>query len=121
MPQTGFDSGQRRARIAVLNKATGSARQFGEKTGYQRVGRLWATYRFNKGTKALREGALDAYNTVMFQLQYSGNAAKALTRESLIEYKGRIFQIQSLNGDEEDNKIAITATEMTTVVTIVNP
>lgn len=119
MAQTGFDSGQRQARITVLNKATGSARQFGEKTSYQRVGKLWATYRWNKGTRALREGALDAYNTVMFQLQYSGNAAKAITRESLIEYDDRIYQIQSLNSDHRDNKIVITATEMTTQVNII--
>lgn len=119
MAQTGFDSGQRLARISVLNKATGSARQFGEKTSYQRVGQLWATYRWNKGTRALREGALDAYNTVMFQLQYSGNAAKAITRESLIEYDDRIYQIQSLNSDRRDNKIVITATEMTTQVNII--
>ena len=119
MAQTGFDSGQRQARITVLNKATGSARQFGEKTSYHRVGKLWATYRWNKGTRALREGALDAYNTVMFQLQYSGNAAKAITRESLIEYDDRIYQIQSLNSDHRDNKIVITATEMTTQVNII--
>ncbi len=119
MPQIGFDSGQRTARITVLNKATG-ARQFGEKTGYRRVGQLSATYRFNKGTRALREGALDAYNTVMFQLQYSGNAANAITRESLIEYDDRIYQIQSLNADRRDNKIVITATEMTTQVNIIN-
>lgn len=119
MAQTGFDSGQRLARITVLNKATGSARQFGEKTSYQRVGKLCATYRWNKGTRALREGALDAYNTVMFQMQYSGNAAKAITRESLIEYDDRIYQIQSLNSDHRDNKIVITATEMTTQVNII--
>lgn len=118
MAQTGFDSGQRLARITVLNKAT-AARQFGEKTSYQRIGQLWATYRWNKGTRALREGALDAYNTVMFQLQYSGNAAKAITRESLIEYDGKIYQIQSLNSDRRDNKIVITATEMTTQVNII--
>ena len=118
MPQIGFDSGQRTARITVLNKATG-ARQFGEKTGYQRVGQLWATYRFTKGTRALREGALDAYNTVMFQLQFSGNAAKAITRESLIEHDGKIYQIQSLNSDHRDNKIVITAAEMTTQVNII--
>lgn len=120
MAQIGFDSGQRMARITVLNKVTGSERQFGEKTSYQRIGQLWATYRWNKGTRALREGALDAYNTVMFQLQYSGNAAKAITRESLIEYDGKIYQIQSLNSDRRDNKIVITATEMTTQVNIIN-
>jgi hypothetical protein len=56
----------------------------------------------------------------MFQLQYSGNAAKAITRESLIEHEDRIYQIQSLNSDRRDNKIVITATEMTTQVNIIN-
>jgi len=103
----------------VLNKATRSARQSGDKTSHQRIGKLWAAYRWNKGTRALREGALDAYNTVMFQFQYSGNAAKAITRESLIEYDGKIYQIQSLNSGRRDNKIVITATEMTTQVNII--
>jgi hypothetical protein len=116
---TGFTSGMRNHRITILNKVQPSERQFGEKTGYRREGSLNSSYEFNKGTKALREGALDAYDSVMFRLNFSGNVAKKITRESLIEMHGKIYQIQSLNEDYHDNKIIIRATEMTTQVNIV--
>ena len=109
----------RNHRVTILNKVQPSERQFGEKTGYKREGSLNSSYEFNKGTKALREGALDAYDSVMFRLNFSGNVAKKITRESLIEMHGKIYQIQSLNEDYHDNKIIIRATEMTTQVNIV--
>ena len=107
----------RNHRVNILNKVQPSDRQFGEKTGYQRDGSLWSSYKFNKGTKALREGALDAYDTVVFQMNFSANVK--ITRDSLIECNGKIFQIQSLNDDHHENKIVVTATEMTTQVNIV--
>ena len=109
----------RNHRITILNKVAPAERAFGEKTGYKREGSLSSSYEFNKGTKALREGALDAYDSVIFRLNFSGNVAKKITRESLIEMHGKIYQIQSLNEDYHDNKIIIRATEMTTQVNIV--
>ena len=109
----------RNHRITILNKVAPAEKAFGEKTGYKRDGSLSSSYEFNKGTKALREGALDAYDSVMFRLNFSGNVAKKITRESLIEMHGKIYQIQSLNSDYHDNKIIIRATEMTTQVNIV--
>ena len=114
---TGFEAGMRPYRVTILNKVQPSERQFGEKTGYRREGSLWSSYRFNKGTKALREGALDAYDTVVFQMNFSANVK--ITRDSLIECNGKIFQIQSLHDDHHENKIVVTATEMTTQVNIV--
>lgn len=112
----------RNHRITILNKVQPTEKAFGEKTGYQRDGSLSSSYEFTKGTRALREGALDAYDSVMFRLNFSGNVAKKITRESLIEMHGKIYQIQSLNADYHDNKIIIRATEMTTQVNIVpNP
>ena len=116
---TGFTAGMRNHRITILNKVAPSEKAFGEKTGYKRDGSLNSSYEFNKGTKALREGALDAYDTVIFRLNFSGNAAKTITRESLIEMNGKIYQIQSLNADHQENKIIIRATEMTTQVNII--
>jgi hypothetical protein len=116
---TGFTSGMRNHRITILNKVQPSERQFGEKTGYKRDGSLNSSYEFNKGTRALREGALDAYDSVMFRLNFSGDVAKKITRESLIEMHGKIYQIQSLNADYHENKIIIRATEMTTQVNII--
>ena len=116
---TGFTSGMRNHRITILNKVQQPGRAFGEKTGYRREGSIQSSYEFNKGTRALREGALDAYDSVMFRLNFSGNAAKKITRESLIEMNGKIYQIQSLNADYHENKIIILATEMTTQVNVI--
>ena len=115
----GFTSGMRNHRITILNKVQPTEKAFGEKTGYRREGSLNSSYEFNKGTKALREGALDAYDSVMFRLNFSGDVAKKITRESLIEMGDKIYQIQSLNADHRENKIIIRATEMTTQVNIV--
>lgn len=109
----------RNHRITILNKVAPAEKAFGEKTGYKREGSLSSSYEFTKGTRALREGALDAYDSVIFRLNFSGNVAKKITRESLIEMHGKIYQIQSLNEDYHDNKIIIRATEMTTQVNIV--
>ena len=103
--------------MTILNKVQPQERQFGDKTGYRRDGSLWSTYKFNKGTRALREGALDAYDTVVFQMNFSANVT--ITRDSLIECDGKIYQVQSLNSDRRENKIVITATEMTTQVNII--
>ena len=114
---TGFTSGMRNHRVTILNKVTPSEKVFGEKTAYKRDGSLWSSYEFSKGTKALREGALDAYDSVIFRMNFSSNIT--ITRESLIEMHGKVYQIQSLNEDYIENKIIIRATEMTTQVNIV--
>ena len=111
----------RNHRVTILNKVSPAEKAFGEKTGYQRIGSLNSTYEFDKGTKALREGALDAYDSVIFRMNFSGNAAKSITRESLIEMHDTYYQIQSLNKDYRDNKIIIRATEMTTQVNVIDP
>ena len=116
---TGFTSGMRNHRVTILNKVQPSERQFGEKTGYRRDGSLWSSYEFSKGTRALREGALDAYDSVIFRMNFSANVT--ITRESLIECDGKVYQVQSLNSDKRENKIIIRATEMTTQVNIVEP
>ena len=115
---TGFTSGMRDHRVTILNKVQPSERQFGEKTGYRRDGSLWSSYEFSKGTRALREGALDAYDSVIFRMNFSANVT--ITRESLIECEGKVYQVQSLNSDKRENKIIIRATEMTTQVNIID-
>lgn len=116
MTQMGFTAGMRHNRVTILNPVK-TGKTFGNTTSYERAGRVFASYEFNKGTKALREGALDAYDTVLFRMNFSSNAN--ITRDSLIEYRGKVFQIQSLNDDYQANKIVIRATEMSTPVNIV--
>ena len=75
---------------------------------YSWLGWFWAAESFSKGVKALQEGALDAYDTVMFRLRYT----PCIDRWCLIWYNGRFYQIQSLNEDAQANQIQITAVEM---------
>ena len=63
---------------------------------------------FNKGTKSLREGAVDAYDTVMFRM----NWYPGIDRWCIIQYDGTWYQIKSFNGSRQNNTIQITAQEM---------
>ena len=114
-----YSTGMLKHRIMILNKVLPTQGEFGETTQYEVKSCVWADVTWSKGVKALREGALDAYDSVIFRLNFSGNVAKKITRESLIEMHGKVYQIQSLNEDHIENKIIIRATEITTQVNIV--
>ena len=113
-----YTSGLLKYRVTILNKQVASG--FGETTSYQPAATVWADVTWSKGAKALREGALDAYDSVIFRMNFSSNVAKTIIRDSLIEMHGKIYQIQSLNSDYRENKIIIRATEMTTQVSIID-
>ena len=85
---------------------------------YEILGTFNAAEDFNRGTKAMREGALDAYNIVMFRMRYR----KKVTRWCVIKYEGSWYQITSLNSNFRSNTIQITAQEMANQnVNIVEP
>ena len=66
----------------------------------------------------MHEGALDAYDTVTFRMDFD----PAIDRWCLLQYEGKWYQIQSLNGSYHENKLQITAIEMANQkVTIVEP
>ena len=107
------------ATVAMRVKAeTGS---FGLDSGgvkYKIVGKFHAGRQFNKGAKSLREGAVDAYNVVIFRFR----PHKEFDRWALIKYEGRWYQIESFNEDYQANQLQITARELTNQqVTIVDP
>ena len=115
-----YSTGMLNKRIQIYQRAEEQGSTFG-KSGqpkYQLLGDFWANETFSKGVKALHEGALDAYDTVMFRLRYT----PCIDRWCLIWYNGRFYQIQSLNEDAQANQIQITAVEMPNQnVTIVTP
>ena len=84
-------------------------------TKYEILGTFWAAEDFNRGVKSLREGAYDAYDTVMFRLRYH----ECIDRWCVIQYQGKWYQIQSFHPDEQANTIQITATEMANNPTII--
>lgn len=106
----GYSTGLLKHRVAILNKKDANNIPFGEKAEYEQVACVHADVTFSKGVKSLREGALDAYDTVLIRMRWNS----IVTRESLLECEGVRYQVQSLHADRMENIVQITATEMTT-------
>ena len=97
-------------RVKVAKRVTNQSADFG-KTGqpkYEILGTFWMAETFTKGVKAMHEGALDAYDTVMFRCRYH----KDIDRWCLLQYHGKWYQITSFNEDYQENQIQMTATEL---------
>ena len=98
-------------RIKIAKRVDSTGGDFGRSSGgqkYTMLGEFWASEKFDKGMKSLREGAVDAYDTVMFRMRFNAD----IDRWCLIQYQGKWFQIQSFNEDYQTNEIQITAKEM---------
>lgn len=115
-----YSTGMMNKRIMVVKRATDESATFG-KSGqpkYEILGTFWMNETFNKGTKSLREGSLDAYDTVMFRCRFN----KHLDRWCLLKYNGKWYQITSFQEDYQENQIQILATELANQqVNIVDP
>ena len=101
-----YTSGMLKYRVTILNKQVATG--FGETTSYQPAATVWADVTWSKGAKALREGALDAYDTVLIRMRYND----VVTRDSRLQADGVTYQIQSLHANRQENTIQITATEI---------
>ena len=116
-----YSSGMMNKRVTVAKRYEEQNPTFGGSssvTKYEILGTFWAAEDFNRGVKSLREGAYDAYDTVMFRMRYNAD----IDRWCLLQYQGKWYQIQSFNESYQDNTIQITAIEMANQqVTIVEP
>lgn len=105
-----YQSGLLRNRVIIANKMQAVDGDFGRNSGgvhYLRLGEFWAEVKFTKGMKAMHEGALDAYDTVMIRMRFQ----KDMDRDSLIAHDGRVYSIQSFHRDYQENITQITAVE----------
>ena len=114
-----YSTGMLNKRIRIAKRVENQDRQFGEdgQPKYEWLGWFWASEKWNKGAKSLQNGALEAYDVVMFRLRYH----ECIDRWCVIQYEGRWYQIQSFNENKQDNQIQITATEMANAPTIIQP
>lgn len=105
-----YSTGMLNKRITVAKRATDTQETFGKSNQpkYYILGTFWMAEDFNRGVKALREGALDAYDTVMFRCRH----IQSLDRWCLLKYQGRWYQILSFNESYQENQIQITAKEL---------
>ena len=97
-------------RITVAKRTVDESATFGKsgQSKYEILGTFWMAETFTKGVKAMHEGALDAYDTVMFRCRYNAN----IDRWCLLKYHGKWYQITSFNEDYQENQIQMTAVEL---------
>ena len=115
-----YSTGMMNKRVTVAKRYQDTQETFG-KSGqpkYEILGTFWMAETFTKGVKAMHEGALDAYDTVMFRCRYN----KDIDRWCLLKYHGKWYQITSFNEDYQENQIQMTAVELANQqVNIVEP
>lgn len=105
-----YSTGMMNRRVAIMVRDTVSEGDFGRNSAgrsYKYGTTVWAAEDFNRGTKALREGALDGYDRVMFRMRWN----PTIDRSSMLVYDGKTYQIESFNSDKYHNTIQITAVE----------
>lgn len=115
-----YSTGMMNKRVTVAKRYQDTQETFG-KSGqpkYEILGTFWMAETFTKGVKAMHEGALDAYDTVMFRCRYNAN----IDRWCLLKFHGKWYQITSFNEDYQENQIQMTAVELANQqVNIVEP
>ena len=105
-----YSTGMMKYRVTVAKRYQDTQETFG-KSGqpkYELLGTFWMAETFTKGVKAMHEGALDAYDTVMIRMRWNNFT----TRDSLLIYDGITYQILSFHADKQENEIQITACEL---------
>lgn len=105
-----YSTGMMNKRVTVAKRAADTQETFGKSGSpkYEILGTYWMAEDFNRGVKSLREGAYDAYDTVMFRCRYN----KDFDRWCLLKYHDKWYQIQSFNESYQENQIQITAIEL---------
>ena len=104
----GYSSGMLRHCVTIYNKLEPDKVKFGEKVKYEAVGSVHADVTWSKGAKAMREGALDAYDTVLIRMRWNN----IVNKFSLLECEGVTYQITEFHADKYDNIIQIKAQEI---------
>lgn len=101
-----YQSGFRPHLVTIRNKVVATG--FGETTQYQDIKTVHAAKTWKHGAKAMQEGALDAYDKVLFRMDWNN----IVQRDSLLVCEGKTYQVLSLNGDFKANEIEILAQEL---------
>lgn len=105
-----YSTGIMNRRVAIMTRSTSDIGSFGRNSAgqsYAYAATVWAAVDFNRGTKAMREGAYDGYDRVMFRMRWN----PTVDRSSMLVWDGRTYQIESFNADRYQNTIQITAVE----------
>lgn len=105
-----YSTGILNKRITIVQRTYTEGDAFGKGSGGEVLTdrlTVWAAVDFTRGLKAMREGAMDAYDTVMVRLRWH----PAVTRDMLLRIDGVMYEIQSFHAERQRDTIQITATE----------
>ncbi len=94
-----YSSGYLKDIITIRNKVVATG--FGDTTSYQDAGCIHARKVRKSGNKAVREGALDGVDIVIFRMRWN----TIIKRDSLIVFGGKTYQITSLEGDYQEDQM----------------
>ncbi len=68
---------------------------------------VWANVSWTKGTRALRNGEVAAYDTILVRMRFNATA----TKQCRLTWRGESWAITSLYADKRANTIQITAVQ----------
>lgn len=94
--------------VTIYNKKDVDQLKFGEKPKFEPVAVVHADMSWKKGQRSLNVGAMDSHDTVLIRMRWNN----IVTRDSLLECEGVMYQIQSMHPDRRANTIQITAIEI---------
>lgn len=106
----GYSTGLLRERVTILNRGEAASTPWGRDGGgvaWHEAGTYWASVDYVKGLRALREGALDVYGTVLVRMRWNG----AVGPRSRILHAGRLYVVlgETFHADRQANTIQFNA------------
>ena len=104
---TGYSAGILNKRVTIQRPPTYQDGKYGRVSIPGETFERWAAVDWSRGTKSMREGTLDAYDTIMVRLRYD----ELITRDCKIICDGTTYRIQSFHADQRAATIQITAVE----------
>lgn len=72
---------------------------------YKCVGFVWGSIKWNKGQRAMMEGALESYDVVMIRFRYTD----LVDKDCRLACEGKTYQILQLQSDRRENIVQIIA------------
>lgn len=103
-----YQRGFLRDRITLWNPTRKDSEYGAGYIKYTPMAKVWANVSFVKGQRAMRNGEVDVYQTVMVRL----DCHAMLTKRTRIEYDGRFWIIDSFNRELGKNECQLTMFEI---------
>lgn len=104
---TGYSAGILSNRVTIQRPPTYQDGKYGRESIAGETFERWAAVDWSRGTKSMREGTLDAYDTIMFRFRYD----PLITRDCKIIFGGTTYRIHSFRPDQRAATIQIIAVE----------